>query len=167
MKLPRWIPRVEALASGLALFVFASGVRMMFALALPFLIALMRHWPRLAWLGLLTLWLSPVAVAATIHNAVGRLIGTTAPASPKAWLGGAASWWAGFVAWAAIIIITITMALVAVVFDPPPIVDPESVWNVVLAVTNGAGAERSVIWILLAAYVYELELRAHKPVLHN
>jgi hypothetical protein len=154
------------LASGLALFVFASGIRMVFALAMPLLIALMRHWPRLACLGLLLLWLSPVAVAAAIHNLVGRVIGASAPASRDAWLGGAASWWAGFVAWAAIIVVTITMVLVAVVLEPPPIVDPECVWNVVTAVTNGgAGAARSVIWILLAAYVYELELRARNPVL--
>jgi hypothetical protein len=139
---------------------------MAFAFAMPFIIVLMHYWPRLAWLGLLLLWLSPVAGAAAIHNFVGRLIGTTAPASREVWLGGAASWWAGFVAWATIIVVTITMGLVAVVLDPPPISDPESVWNVVAAVTSGGtGPALSIIWILLAAYVYELELRARKPVL--
>ncbi len=157
------MPRPVALASGLALFVFARGVGMAFALVMPLLMALMRAWPRLAWLGVLLLWLSPIAAAAAIHGVVGRLIGATSPASRDAWLGGAASWWAGFVAWAAVIVVSITMGLVSVVLDPPPIVDPDHVSALIAAATSGgSGIARSVVWILLAAYVYELELRARK-----
>ena len=137
---------------------------MEFTLAMPLLSALIRYSPRLALFGMLLLWLSPVAIAAAIHNVVGRMIGATASASRDPWLGGAASWWTGFVAWAVIIVVTITMLLVAVVIEPPPILDPEYVWNVVAAATNsGADAAPSVTWILLAAYVYELELRARTP----
>src|SRR5260221_30325 len=155
------MPRPAAFASGVVIFFFASGIRMAFALAMPILILLMRHWPRLAWLGMLLLWLSPVAGAAAIHDIVGRLIGATAPASRDAWLGCATSWWAGFVAWATIIVVSVTTALVALLFDPPPIVDPDYVWNAVTS--GGASAAGPVIWILLASWVYELELRARPP----
>jgi hypothetical protein len=158
------MPRPVALASGLALFVFAAGVQTAFALAMPLLIALMRVWPRLAWVGVLLLWLSPIAAAAAIHAAVGRLIGATTRASRDDWLGGAASWWAGFVAWASIILVSITMVLVTVVLHPPPIRDPHAVvWGLLAVATgSGAGSAHALIWILLASYVYELERRARK-----
>jgi len=75
-----------------------------------------------------------------------------------------ASWWAGFVAWATIIVVSLTVALVAVALDPPPIVDPESLWSAaVVAVTSGASTARSILWVLLAICVYELEARTRKP----
>jgi hypothetical protein len=131
----------------------------MFALAMPLLVALMRHSPRLAWLGTLLLWLSPIAIVAALHGSVSRFIGVRAsdPRNPRL----ATSWWAGFVAWATIIIVTMTMAFVVLVIDPPPVVDSDSVWNLAAAVTGGVtGATRSLIWIVLAAYVYEIERRA-------
>ena len=157
------MPRPVAWASAVALYLFAAGVRATFALAMPLLIALMRHSPRLAWLGMLILWISPVAIAAAIHDLVGRLIGLRGLAASDPWLGGATSWWAGFMAWATIIIVSMTMVFVVLVFNPPPVVDPDSVWNLAAAVTEGvAGTMRSSIWIVLAAYVYELQLRAHR-----
>jgi hypothetical protein len=153
------MPQPIALASAAALYLFAAGVRVMFGLVMPLLAALMRHSPRLAWLGLLLLWLSPIAIVAALHESVGRFIGVSAsgPRAPRL----ATSWWAGFVAWATIIIVTMTMAFVVLVIDPPPVVDPDSVWNVAATVIAGVtGTTRSLIWIILAAYVYELELRA-------
>jgi hypothetical protein len=157
------MPRPASWASAVALYLFASGVRAAFALVMPILVALMRHSPRLAWLGMLLLWISPIAIAAAIHDLVGRLIGVKAPAPRDAWLGSATSWWAGFVAWATIIIVTMTMAFVVLIVDPPPVVDPDSAWNVAAAVTRGvAGTTRALLWLVLAAYVYEIELRARR-----
>ena len=128
---------------------------------MPFLIALMRYWPRLAWVSLLLLWLSPIAGAAAIHNLCDRLIRAKKRAVPEPRLAGATSWWAGFVAWATVIVVSFTVALVAVALDPPPIVDPESLWSAaVVAATSGASTALSLLWILLAACVYELEARA-------
>ena len=162
MKLPKWLPQPTAWANAVALYVFAAGVSIAMAFVMPILIALMRHSPRLAWLGMLIVWLSPIAVAAGIHNSVGRVIGLGEPKStPRGgWFGGATSWWAGFVAWAAIIFVTMTTAFIMLVLDPPP-VDPGAVWNLAAAMTRGvSGIVRSVIWIVLAAYVYELERAA-------
>jgi hypothetical protein len=156
------MPRPVAWASAAALYLFAAGVSASFALAMPLLMALIRHSPRLAWLGMLLLWLSPVAVVTALHDLVGRFIGGKAsePREPRL---GATSWWAGFVAWATILVVTMTMAFVVFVIDPPPVVDPGSVWNVAATVIAGVtGTTRSSIWIVLAAYVYEIELRARR-----
>lgn len=162
MNFPKWLPRPAAWASGVALYVFASLVRITFVFAMPFLVALMRHWPRLAWVSLLLLWLSPIAGAAAIHNFSDRLLRANKRAAPEPRLTGAASWWAGFVAWATIIVVSFTVALVAVALDPPPIVDPESLSSAFVAVTSGATTARSILWVLLAACVYELEARTRK-----
>jgi hypothetical protein len=160
--LPRWIPRPIAWANAVALFVFATALSKALTFVLPILMALMRHSPRLAWLGMLLVWLSPIAAAAGIHTVVDRVIGLgeSRSTSRRGWVGGAASWWAGFVAWAAIVFVTMTTAIVTVIFDPPPI-DSDVAWNLVDAFARGvSGIERSVVWIVLAAYVYELERAA-------
>jgi hypothetical protein len=154
------MPRPVAWVSAAALSLFAAGVSASFALAVPRLIALIRHSPRLAWLGMLLLWLSPIAVVAALHALVGRFIAgkTSGPREPRLI---ATSWWAGFVAWATILMVSMTMAFVAFVIDPPPVGGPDSVWNVAATVIAGVtGTTRSLIWIVLAAYVYELDLRA-------
>ena len=147
------MPRPTAWANAAALFVFALGVRNVFAVVTPILIALMRHWPRLAWLGILLLWTSPVGAAAGIHAVVSRWLGLNK-------LTRAANGWAGFVAWATIIVVTIVTGLLWLVIDPPPVVDPDAVWDVVAVLANGGSSARAIIWIVLAAYVYELEIGA-------
>jgi hypothetical protein len=123
----------------------------------------MRHAPRLAWLGMLLLWLSPIAAAAALHDAVGRLLGAGAGRARDARFGGAASWWAGFVAWATIIVVTVTMAFVVFVVEPPPVGDPDAVSRLAAALSAGVtGPARALIWIVLAACVYELEGRARR-----
>src|SRR5215831_15300178 len=98
MKAAAWIPGPTAWASAVVLFVFARGVGVAMAFVMPILIALMRHSPRLAWLGMLIVWLSPIAAAAVIHNFLAGVLGLGKPESSARgrWLGGAASWWAGF-----------------------------------------------------------------------
>jgi hypothetical protein len=160
--LPRWMPRPAAWASALALFVFAMGVRTLFALVMPLLFALVRHSPRLGGLGLLLLWLSPMALAAGLHDLVARFIGLKAPVPGGSWLGDPSSWWLGFVAWATIIVVSIAMAFVMLVVDPPP-ADPDALGSLVAAVTRRQGfGAGSGVWIALAAYVYELELKARE-----
>src|SRR5215471_3422324 len=113
MKRAMWIPQPAAWASAVALLVFATGVSVAMASILPILIMLMRHWPRLAWCGVLFMWVSPIAAAAAIHNVVARFIGVDqSKLSPRAsWFGGVTSWWAGLFAWLAIIFVSMTTAL--------------------------------------------------------
>jgi len=161
VNLPRWMPRPAAWASAVALYVVAIVVRALFASVMPLLVALMRHSPRLAGLGMLLLWLSPIAMAAALHDVVGRFVGLRAPAPGESRLGGATSWWVGFVAWATIIVVTLAMAFILLVIKPPP-ADPHAAWSTVVAALTGrqSGGLGPAIWLVLAAYVYELELRA-------
>jgi hypothetical protein len=154
------VPRPAAWASAVALFIFAAGVSLAMTFIMPILLGLMRHAPRLACLGILAAWLSPIAAAAAIHAVVDRILvgGEPAPPPRRCPFGGATSWWVGFVAWATIIFVTMTTAFVMLVINPPPFVPPEAIWNLAAALTNSvSGLARSALWVILAAYVYELE----------
>jgi hypothetical protein len=155
------MPRPAAWASAVALYVVAIVVRAIFATIMPLLVALLQRSPRLAGLGMLVLWLSPIALAAALHDVVGRFVGLRAPVPGESWLGGATSWWVGFVAWATIIVVTLAMAFILLVIKKPPPVDPHGALNVIALLTGRqSGGLGPAIWLVLAAYVYELELRA-------
>ena len=161
------MPRPAAWASAVALYVVAIVVRALFASVMPLLLALLRHSPRLAGLGLVLLWLSPIAMAAALHDVVGRFVGLRAPVPGESWLGGATSWWVGFVAWATIIVVSAAMAFILLVIKPPPVDPhwPHSSWDVVAALTGrGSGGLGPAVWLVLAAYVYELELKASETI---
>lgn len=156
------MPRPAAWANAVLLFVFATGVRWIFGVAMPILLALMKRSPRLGGLALLLLWLSPVGLAAALADVVGRFVGLRAAGPGRSWPGSPTSWWAGFVAWATILVVTVATAFILVILYPPP-VDGRALAAVALALARGdAGAAAQAIWLALAAYVYELELRARE-----
>jgi hypothetical protein len=161
VKRPSWVPHPTAWASAVALFFFAWAVTVAMAFAFPLLFELMRHSPRLAWLGILLVWVAPIAGAAAIHHAVGSVLdlGDGRAVSGGSWPG-MPSVWAGFVAWATILFVTTATSLVMLVLDPPP-VDPDAIHALAVEMTRGfSGIVRSVVWVVLAAYVYELERAA-------
>jgi len=147
-----------AWASAVALFFFAWAVTLVMAFAFPLLFELMRHSPRLAWLGILLVWVAPIGAAALIHHAAGSVLdlGDGRRVARGSWPG-MSSLWSGFVAWATILFVTTATSLVMLVLDPPP-VDPDAIHALALEMTRGfSGLARSVVWIVLAAYVYQLE----------
>jgi hypothetical protein len=161
VKLPSWLPHPVAWATAVALFFFAAGVSIAMALLLPLLFELMRHSPRLGWLGILLVWLGPIPLAAGIHHTVHALldVGDLPKKVRGAWPG-AESLWAGFVAWATILFVTLATSLVMLVIDPPP-VDPDAMHALGVEMARDfSGVARALIWIVMAAYVYELERAA-------
>jgi hypothetical protein len=153
VNLPRWIPHPASWAAAIALFVFGLGVSVATAFLLPLVIELMRFSPRLGWLGFLALWLAPIPVAASIHRATQGLLDLSDSGMRR----GGSSLWAGFFAWATFIFVTVTTGLVMLVLDPPP-VDPGAMFALVAEVQRGgAGVVRCAIWVVFAAYAYELE----------
>jgi hypothetical protein len=161
MKLRTCVPQPVAWASAGALFVFAMAVSAAMAVVLPPLFDLMERSPRLAWLGVLLTWLAPIAVAATFHRAVHFGI-DVADSKPRAHTS-AGSFWAGFVAWATILFVSLTTSLFMLMLDPPP-VDRSILTKLVSEVSPLAGQAmvRTIAWVVLAAYVYELERRARE-----
>lgn len=158
MNLPGWIPHPASWASSIALYVFALAVNLAMAFVIPLLFDLMPDAPRLAWLGVLLVWLAPVAVAAVGHRVVHGMLDLVDPeAVGESAAHGLTSLWAGFVAWATIVLVTIATTLTMLVLDPPP-VDPDAVLGLFNLTTHGLrGTARAVIWIVLAAYAYDLQ----------
>lgn len=165
MKLPSWVPHPTAWATAVALFFFAGGVSLAMAVLLPIPFELMRHSPRLAWLGILLVWFSPIPLAAGIHHGVHAVLDLgDLPKTARGSWPGVESLWAGFVAWATILFVTLATSLVMLVIDPPP-VDPDAMRTLAMEMTRGfSGLARTVVWIVLAAYVYELERAARRSV---
>lgn len=158
MSLPRWLPKPGAWASALALFAYAAGVSLVMGLALPFIAELMKVSPRLGWLAVLGVWTSPVAGAALLHHTGHRILdlGDTAREARAA-----SSAWVGFVAWATILLVSMTTTFVMLVIDPPP-VDESLLTLAVESLQAWHGVVRPVVWIVLAAYVYTLERAARE-----
>ena len=157
MKLPRFLPQPGAWASAIALFFYAGAVSVAMAAAGPAIAELMKHSPRLGWLAVLAMWVAPIGVAGALHHTAHRVLDL---GDKKKVARRASSVWAGFVAWATILVVSFTTALVMLVIDPPPI--DEAISTLAASVTSGVhGAVRIAIWVVLAAYVYTLERAAH------
>ena len=160
MNFPGWLPKPSAWASAIALFFYATAVSFAFALAMPLIAELLRQSPRLGWLAILTVWLAPVGGAAAIHHTGHRILDLGDVSKVAR---GASSLWAGVVAWATIILVSMTASFVMLVLDPPPV--EESVSRFVLrSLEAWHGLVRPVVWIVLAAYVYTLERAARRDV---
>ena len=160
MSLPRFLPKPGAWASAVALFAYAAAVSLVMGLALPFIAELMKASPRLGWLAILGLWASPVAGAAALHHTGHRIL-DLGDVSRVARV--PSSLWAGFVAWATILLVSMTTTFVMLVIDPPPV--DESVLSLAIGSLEAwHGVVRPVVWIVLAAYVYTLERAARRDV---
>ncbi len=164
----KWIPIPGALASAIALFVYASLVSFFFAAIMPFVGELIERAPRLGWLAMLLVWIAPTLGAAAAHR-VGH--GVLDLADTRKVARSATSLWAGFVAWAAILVVSLTTSFVMLVIDPPP-ADPDFAVAGALAnldvLHHGLSTWRAVVnlvvWISLATGVYTLERAARRDV---
>ena len=153
---PKWIPQPAAWASAVTLFVFALAIAFAFGAVLPVLFDLMRHSPRLGWLGVLLVWLSPIPIAAAGHHAMHAVIDLgDSKKVARGPLPRSASLWAGFVAWATILVVSLTTNLILLILDPPP-VEPDVLKSLAAGLSPGAVVP-SLVWIVLAASVYALE----------
>lgn len=155
----RCFPRAASWASGAALYAFALAENATMAFVIPLLFDLMPHAPRLAWLGLLLVWIAPIAVVAVGHRFMHAVLDAgDADGAATA----ASSLWAGFVAWAAMTVVSITTSLILFFLDPPPF-EPDFARAVLAPLTfASSGTARTCIWIVLATLVYELERRGRE-----
>ena len=161
MNLPRWLPKPGAWASAVALFAYAAIVSIGIAMAMPLIAELMRYSPRLGWLAILAVWVAPIGGAAVLHHTGHRVLDLGDVSSVAR---GASSTWAGFVAWATIILVSMTTSFVMLIIDPPP-VEPDSISAFALeSLQAWHGVLRAIVWIVLAAYVYTLERAARRDV---
>jgi hypothetical protein len=158
MKLPRWLPHPTSWASAIVLYVFAVVVGVALGVVLPPLFDLMQRSPRLAWACILAVWCSPIAAGALVHgfaHAVLDLGDRQRAARPAG-----TNLWAGFVAWGTILFVNVATVLVMLVIDPPPM-DPDALFGLALHAAGAGVGFQSIVWIGLAACVYELQRRAN------
>ncbi len=164
----KWMPLPGALASAGALFVYATLVSVFFATVMPYVGELIERAPRLGWLAMLLVWLAPTLGAATVHRAAHAVLDL---ADTRSVGRNAASLWAGFVAWAAIILVSLTTSFVMLVIDPPP-TEPDFAIAAALSnldvihhgLSNWRAVVHLVVWISLATGVYTLERAARRDV---
>jgi hypothetical protein len=161
MKLPAWFPHPAAWLSAVALLVFSRALLMALAIALPLLGELARYSPRLAAMGGLALWLSPVAVVAAGHRVVTTVLDVGDPAKKtRARVPRILSWWAGLYAWLVLLLATTSTMFLLVIINPPP---PEgAALGLASVVASGlnAGASfgvQTALWLLVAAGLYHFE----------
>ena len=161
MKLPRLLPPVGAWLSAVALFFYACGVSLAMAAVMPFIAELLHRSPRLGWMAMVLLWVAPIGGAAVAHHAGHVLLDW---GDGKQVARRAASAWAGFVAWGAIIFVSLLASFVMLVIDPPP-ADPDAFFHLAARITAGPHVVvHAGVWIVLAAYVYTLERAARRDV---
>jgi len=147
---------MRAWANAIGLFFYAGAVSLGIAAVMPFIAELLRHSPRLGWLAVLAVWTAPVFGAAGLHHTAHRVMDL---GDSRRGANGAMSLWAGFVAWATIILVSMTASFVMLVIDPPP-AEPDLLVLAVCGLAAWHGAVHSAVWIGLAAAVYSLERAA-------
>jgi hypothetical protein len=160
MKLPAWFPHPLAWLSAGLLLLFSLGWSAATAVAIQLLVDLARHSPRLAMLGLLGLWVSPVVLVAIAHRALHGVI--DAMDTERLTRSGATkleSWWAGLFAWLVMFFTTTVATLILLALDPPPPPEPEALVRAVIAgIQRGAPASlHAAIWVAVAAGLYHFE----------
>ncbi len=165
MKNVRWFPRPVAWVSALLLFAFSTGFGAALAIVLPLLFELARLSPRLAWLGILCAWLSPIALVGSAHRVGHAVLDALDDQPPDGHEQSAGrSVWAGVFAWLVLTLTSITTVLVMLVVNPPPPPEPESF--ALLAERFAAAAPslslRGVVWIVVAAALYHAERGARR-----
>lgn len=161
MKVPAWFPTVTAWASAVALLVFSRAFLVAAGIILPLLMEVARVSPRMAAVGGLALWLSPIVLVALGHRVVSGVLDVRDGAAARKRAPRLLHGWAGLYGWLVIFFATSVTLFLGVVIDPPP-VEPEGLlgalgWAVGTGATLGA---RTVVWVLVAAILYRFEQRA-------
>lgn len=159
-------PRPISWLSAVLLYVFL-GLWMTFVSAvLPRLIQIGDESPRLAILGYLALWISPVPLVAVGHHVVhlflDRADGTkTRPGL----LPDLTSWWAGMFAWLVIVFASSVVMFLLLALNPPErdgvLLAAQNVPRMFLAFawpfSGGSAGLHTVAWVVVAAQLYDLE----------
>ncbi|MBX3192578.1 MAG: hypothetical protein KF819_36675 [Labilithrix sp.] len=156
-----FVPRPASWMSAVFLYLFMGLLGGFVASVLPRLIEIGEESPRLAALGYLALWTSPIPLVAILHHGVHAFLDhadrdTTVA---RGLLPGVSSLWAGVYAWLVIFFATTFMIFVWMIVSPP---EDSSVMGLARAFTwpFGEGVRAGVHtlgWVVVAALLYDLD----------
>jgi hypothetical protein len=158
MSLPTWFPRPAAWVSAGLLLLLSLAWSAAMGAAVRFLLELARHSPRLALVGGLLGWLSPIPLVAFAHRALHAVLdlGDTRKVAATAALR-RLSVWAGLYAWFVIVFASTVTAFVLLILSPPKS-EPEAVRSVWVQLSGGGGsALYAGVWLAVAAALYHFE----------
>jgi hypothetical protein len=177
---PIFIPSPIAIVSAALTFVLLGFFVAAAAAVVPQLLELMKTQPRLAMVGFLGFTISPAAVTVVAHHFGHRLLDRfdtnhdwrdRVQSGKPSLFPKVESWWAGVQAWMTIYAASIvTRLIMLVIFPPEPQPDNESIFSLTgmvsemsRAVTlHNAASLHTGIWIVIAAWMYEVERRASR-----
>ena len=158
-QLPMFPRPVSWLSAGL-LYVFLGLWMAFVATVAPHLYALFETSPRMAALGFLGVWISPVGFVAIAHHVIHAFLDRADSAGTRTARGilpGLGSLWAGVYAWLVIMFTSSVVLLVMLVLFPPPPADQ----LLTLFAWPFDGRARvglhTFAWVVVAAQLYDLE----------
>jgi hypothetical protein len=169
MRRPVFVPSAIALLSAGLSFGLLMATSMAIAMLAPHLGELLERSPRLAILAFLGLVVSPALVVAIVHHVAHRAMDTVdhTAATPRSFLPGLESWWAGAHAWLVIGGASVLSRLVMLVIAPPKL-EPDTVFGLLsheaaeVGTLANLGTLYPLVWIAVAAQLFELERRARR-----
>jgi hypothetical protein len=160
-------PRPLSWLSAVLLYTFLSAWLTFVSVVLPRLIEMGDESPRLAILGYLAVWVSPVAFVAVGQHVLHLVLDRAEVGAKKrrSILPGLTSWWAGLFAWLVIMFASSVVMFLLLALNPPErdgmLLAARSVPTMFLAFAwpfAGAPAGlHTVAWVLVAAQLYDLE----------
>lgn len=158
----RPFPGPAAWISSVVLLVYSSLALGVIAAALPLLLELLRVQPRLGVLGLFAAVLAPgVVITVAHHSAKGVLDKVDSKGrGPRGILPSAESVWAGLFGWCVVALAMVVSLFVALLISPPE-TEPDTLVSLVgsFADPRALASVRTIVWIVVAAYAYEIESR--------
>lgn len=160
-------PRPVSWLSAVLLYVFLGLWMTFVSRVLPRLIEIGDDSPRLAILGYLALWVSPVPFVAVGHHVVHLFLDRADHGTKKgrSILPDLTSWWAGMFAWLVIVFASSVVMFLLLALNPPErdgmLLAAQNVPSLFLAFAwpfSGAPAGlHTVAWVIVAAQLYDLE----------
>lgn len=160
-------PRPVSWLSAVLLYVFLSGWLTFVAVVLPRLVEIGDEQPRLAILGYLGVWVSPIPFVAVLHHVVHKFLDRADRGGRKGrgLLPDLTSWWSGVYAWLVIFFASSVVMFLLLALNPPErdgmLLTVQHAASFFLAFAwpfAGAPAGlHTVAWILVAAQLYDLE----------
>jgi hypothetical protein len=165
MNIP-FFPRPVSWLSAVLIYVFLGLWMTFVAMVAPRLFQLLETSPRLAYLGLLALWTSPIPFVAAGHHVVHAFLdrADSGTKNARGLLPSLGSLWAGVFAWFVIMFASSFCILFLLVLFPPPPEDHalQAVQNILTSFAwpfndRARAGIHTVAWVVMAAQLYDLE----------
>jgi hypothetical protein len=162
-----FVPSAISLISAALAFGLLIATAMAVAKLAPHLGELLRTSPRLAMLALFGIFVAPALVVAIGHHLAHRAMDgvDSSTRTRRSFLPSVESWWAGAHAWLVIGGASVLSRLVMLVLNPPK-VEPDTALGMLASEASQVGTLANaaslypILWILVAAQLFELERRA-------